>query len=384
MATVDNSLAATAVAPTPEAVEIMKRPSSLEQENYNPFMHAACSSAMAGITLKHGGPFGACIVKNGVMVAVAHNMVLCNLDPSCHAEMTCIRAACKALGTHDLSCCELYTTCEPCPMCWGAANWARLKKIHIGATRTTAAKYGFDDEFFYQQIDLPHHERAIKHMMSVNKEDCKKVFEESNTYKRRMKSGRGLMAKIYESLFEEDEAKVEVKDAKNEDGTDHLHELAHGDFMKAAVEAAEEGQRLGESKEREPFGAVVVKDGKVLASAYNTVLKDGDPTATAEVNAIRKACKALGTYKLDGCALYTTTEPDPMSLGCIYWARISELHIGVSQKLAAAFGFEDGLLHYKELECNPEERCIETAYDVMHDECERVFQQWQAGQGTIY
>ncbi|CAE8619776.1 unnamed protein product [Polarella glacialis] len=110
------------------------------------FMQSAAASALAGIRLGHGGPFGATIVRDGVIIAAAHNMVLHRKDPTGHAEMNAIQQACQALGSHDLSDCELFTTCEPCPMCWGAVQWARLCKVHIGVDRHTAAKYGFDDK----------------------------------------------------------------------------------------------------------------------------------------------------------------------------------------------------------------------------------------------
>merc|ERR1711934_842022 len=83
-------------------------------------MKAACASAETGVTLQHGGPFGACVVRDGIFISLSHNTVLYDCDPTCHAEMNAIRYACTALNSHDLSDCELYTTCEPCPMCWGA------------------------------------------------------------------------------------------------------------------------------------------------------------------------------------------------------------------------------------------------------------------------
>merc|ERR1740115_404344 len=117
------------------------------------FMQAAATSALAGVRLKHGGPFGASIVRDGVIISCAHNMVLHKCDPCCHAEMNAISQACRALGTHDLSDCDLYTTYEPCPMCWGAVQWSRLNKAYIGVDRETAAKYGFDDKVFYEEVD---------------------------------------------------------------------------------------------------------------------------------------------------------------------------------------------------------------------------------------
>ena len=99
-----------------------------------------------------GGPFGAVIARNGEIVAEGSNCVTIDCDPTAHAEVSTIRKACKALGTFDLSGCEIFTSCEPCPMCFGAIYWAHLDKIYMGNDRKDAAKIGFDDDFIYQEI----------------------------------------------------------------------------------------------------------------------------------------------------------------------------------------------------------------------------------------
>ena len=101
-----------------------------------------------------GGPFGAVIACNGKVVAEGSNCVTIDCDPTAHAEVSTIRKACKALKTFDLSGCEIYTSCEPCPMCFGAIYWAHLDKIYMGNDRKDAAKIGFDDDFIYQEIAL--------------------------------------------------------------------------------------------------------------------------------------------------------------------------------------------------------------------------------------
>ena len=98
-----------------------------------------------------GGPFGAVIVKDGEIVATGVNRVTANHDPTAHAEVSAIRAACQKLGTFDLSGCEIYTSCEPCPMCLGAIYWAHLDKIYYGNNKTDAARIGFDDSFIYDE-----------------------------------------------------------------------------------------------------------------------------------------------------------------------------------------------------------------------------------------
>ena len=106
-----------------------------------------------------GGPFGAVIARNGEIVAEGSNCVTIDCDPTAHAEVSTIRKACKVLGTFDLSGCEIFTSCEPCPMCFGAIYWAHLDKIYMGNDRKDAAKIGFDDDFIYQEIALSAEDR---------------------------------------------------------------------------------------------------------------------------------------------------------------------------------------------------------------------------------
>ena len=106
-----------------------------------------------------GGPFGAVIAKDGEIIAEASNCVTIDCDPTAHAEVSCIRKAARKLGTFDLSGCEIYTSCEPCPMCFGAIYWAHLDKIYYANDRKDAGRIGFDDDFIYQEIALPADER---------------------------------------------------------------------------------------------------------------------------------------------------------------------------------------------------------------------------------
>lgn len=119
----------------------------------NKFMKIAYDEATKGMLKNEGGPFGAVIVKDGKVVSKAHNRVLKSNDPTAHAEVNAIRKACKKLKTFDLSGCEIYTTCKPCPMCLGAIFWARISKVYFGATDKDAAKAGFDDKLFYEMLD---------------------------------------------------------------------------------------------------------------------------------------------------------------------------------------------------------------------------------------
>lgn len=124
-------------------------------------MRRAIQLANAGVNANRGGPFGAIIVKDGQIIAEGENRVTSSGDPTAHAEIVAIRAACEALGTHVLEGCEIYSSCEPCPMCLAAVEWARLDRLYFGASRQDAAKAGFDDERLYQELAKPIEERQL-------------------------------------------------------------------------------------------------------------------------------------------------------------------------------------------------------------------------------
>jgi tRNA(Arg) A34 adenosine deaminase TadA len=125
------------------------------------FMQQAIDLATENVLSGRGGPFGAVIVHNGEVVATGSNLVTSSNDPTAHAEVTAIRNACTKLGTFALSGCEIYTSCEPCPMCLAAVYWARLHAIYYGNTAADAADAGFDDAFLYDEIKLPLNQRSI-------------------------------------------------------------------------------------------------------------------------------------------------------------------------------------------------------------------------------
>ena len=125
-----------------------------------------------------------------------------------------------------------------------------------------------------------------------------------------------------------------------------------------------------------PFGAVIVRDGNVIATGVNRVVPDTDPTAHAEIAAIRSACRKLGTFRLDGCTVYSSCEPCPMCLGAIYWAHLDRLYYGNDKHDAAEIGFDDAFI-YKELSLNPSERILKSE-QLLHNEAILAFRQWQA------
>jgi guanine deaminase len=142
------------------------------------FMALAVQSAQEGIRANEGGPFGACVVRGGKVISTAHNTVLRDQDPTCHAEMNAIRAACKILNKFNLSDCQLYTTAEPCPMCLAGIYWARIDQIYVGVTKDVAAQFGFDDAEFYSELTMPHDHRRLKCEVGLLNDQCSEVFKE--------------------------------------------------------------------------------------------------------------------------------------------------------------------------------------------------------------
>lgn len=125
------------------------------------YMREAIRISIQMMRRGQGGPFGAVVVRKGKIVGRGWNQVTSSNDPTAHAEVTAIRDACKRLKTFQLTDCELYTSCEPCPMCLSAMYWARLKKVYYGNTRADAAKIHFDDDFIYREIPLPIKKRKL-------------------------------------------------------------------------------------------------------------------------------------------------------------------------------------------------------------------------------
>lgn len=123
-----------------------------------------------------GGPFGAVIVKDGKIIATGVNRVTANNDPTAHAEVSAIRAAGQKLGTFDLSGCDIYTSCEPCPMCLGAIYWAHLDRMYYACNKDDAADAGFDDSFIYKELDLEASERRLK-SENMLRSEALKTFE---------------------------------------------------------------------------------------------------------------------------------------------------------------------------------------------------------------
>ena len=147
-------------------------------------------------------------------------------------------------------------------------------------------------------------------------------------------------------------------------------------FMREAVTAAAEGVARGDGG---PFGAVIVRDGRILARAWNRVIRDQDPTAHAEVNAVREACRLLARFHLEDCELYTSCEPCPMCLGAIYWARVRVVYYAAGRDDAAGVGFGDARI-YDEIASPPEKRAVQFMR-MDASAAVAVMRAWQAGEG---
>lgn len=140
------------------------------------FMREAIRLAEEGMNSDSGGPFGAVVVKNGEIIARGFNRVTSDNDPTAHAEVIAIREACKKLGTFQLDDCEIYTSCEPCPMCLGAIYWARPRKVYYACTREDAAAANFDDQFIYDELELEIDERKVS-FENMIRDEGRHVFQ---------------------------------------------------------------------------------------------------------------------------------------------------------------------------------------------------------------
>jgi guanine deaminase len=140
------------------------------------FLQQALEMAVDNVR-RNGGPFAALVVRDGVVIAAGANQVTRTNDPTAHAEIVAIREACRVLGDFQLSGCDLYSSCEPCPMCLGAVYWARPANVFFAATQQDAAAAGFDDSFIYREIEIPHPQRSIP-MLHIADEHSTRPFED--------------------------------------------------------------------------------------------------------------------------------------------------------------------------------------------------------------
>jgi tRNA(Arg) A34 adenosine deaminase TadA len=145
----------------------------------NKFMQKALQEAEYGILHSHGGPFGAVIVKDGTILAQAHNMVLANNDPTAHGEIGALRAGGEAQKSFDFSGCDLYTTGEPCPMCLAACMWANIDTVYYGCTIADNEKIGFRDKLFDNIMQIDRQKLPVK-LVEIDRADCLQLFDQYN------------------------------------------------------------------------------------------------------------------------------------------------------------------------------------------------------------
>ena len=141
----------------------------------NPFMARAIQLSIDNVRSGRGGPFGAVVVKDGSIIAEGANQVTSTNDPTAHAEMVAIREACRKLVAFELEACEIYTSCEPCPMCLGAIYWARLSRVYFANADADASRVGFDDSLIYRELALPYSQRKIP-MIQMMREEALAAF----------------------------------------------------------------------------------------------------------------------------------------------------------------------------------------------------------------
>ena len=147
------------------------------EELHRRFMSEAIELSRANVREGKGGPFAAVVVKDGAVLARGTNLVTSTNDPTAHAEIVAIREACRALGSFQLEGCDIYTTCEPCPMCLGAIYWARPRAVFFANTQDDAAQIGFDDQFIYDEFSRPHSGRKIP-MNQILRDEALTAFRE--------------------------------------------------------------------------------------------------------------------------------------------------------------------------------------------------------------
>ena len=153
----------------------------------NDYMKVAIELSKENFDKKCGGPFGACIVKDGVIIGKGFNHVVENNDPTAHAEVMAIRDACKNINSYDLSGCELYTSCYPCPMCLSAIIWSNIKIVYYGNTKEDAANIGFRDELIYKFIEKLSNNEVDESILNLNQLDREEAIKVFDTYKENKK-----------------------------------------------------------------------------------------------------------------------------------------------------------------------------------------------------
>ena len=292
-----------------------------------------------------GAPFGAVIVKNGEIVGEGHNTVVRGRDPTAHGEVVAIRRACKNLNVSTLEGCVMYTSCEPCSMCTSVTHYSRLDKLYYANSLQDTLKY-CSMGGMAEDVGSPMDKRSIP-AERVCAEEAFQVFLSC------------IEGKLPSPL------------------TGQVHSNDQEKYMRRAIELS----AIAVSKGNTAFGAVVVKDGKIIGEGHNMVKQTSDPSAHAEVVAIREACKALDTWELKGCELYTSCEPCAMCTCVIWLCEFDKVYYGNTVPDAVRYrGTYDEL--YKDVASHVEKRSI-PAERMCAEEARIVIKTWGEEMGKL-
>ncbi|XP_065179571.1 uncharacterized protein LOC135810032 [Sycon ciliatum] len=377
----------------------------------NAFMMAGCCSAFAGVCNQHGGPFGATVTKDNQIVSCMHNTVLQDENPTRHGEMNAIRQACANLRSADLTGCDMYTTCEPCPMCWGAIQRSGIRDMYIGVDRYLAAEFGFNDKAYYDEI-------ALLHNTLNSKEQAQPVVSNFLT----VRIGNPLKALVQDKLLGRGDATIggsvgdlswltvsrRDQSSTSTDGDaeaecsagvdERFSTEQHAKFSEQLVSYASEMiAKHGSGAQPDGHEACILVDtqtAKVIACGSTLTANREDASSGFVTSVVEEACRALSTRVLDQCIVYCTVEPDPMNFCSLLWASVPVLHIGLSQSNvdaqrsrspASRQGERSHQIfeHFFEREERKKHEKPGTG-SVMREECANVFRKWQHLNGLIY
>ena len=295
-----------------------------------------------------GAPFGAVVVKNGEIVGEGHNVVVRSRDPTAHGEVVAIRDACKNLSVYDLAGCELYTSCEPCAMCTSITWLCHFDKLYYGACVQDACSM----EEMFREVGSHVEKRSIP-AERLCAEEAYQVFEHC------MEQKLSSLPVSRDTLSVGGSARDKVK-------------VMHRAIELSAIGAKEGGQ---------PFGAVVVKDEKIVGEGHSLVEQSFDPSAHGEVVAIREACKALNTWDLTGCELYTSCEPCAMCTSVIWLCNFSKIYYANSLQDADKYHASSSDEMFRDVASHVEKRSI-PAERLCADEALEVITWWREEMGS--
>lgn len=312
------------------------------------FMRRAIELSAKGA--KEGGaPFGAVVVKDGEIVGEGHNTVVLSRDPSAHGEVVAIREACKKLNVCNLAGCELYTSCEPCGMCTSLAFYCRFTKLYYGNSLRDTLKYC---------------------SMGGMIQDVASEIE-----KRSIPAERVCAEEAYQVFASCIEGKLPSVPTQGDQPVPYTNDKEK--FMRRAIELSSIAVRKGNLA----FGAVVVKDGAIVSEGHNMVKQTCDPSARAEIVAIRKASKALDTLKLKGCELYTSCEPCALCTCVIWLCEFDKVYYANTEQDAVKYRGNRGNL-YSDVTSPVENRSIPAERLCAEEAC-KVITAWGEEMGKL-